>query len=121
MEELIGEIMKRIGNRIIIEGTEPVVIVKPLPVYGPPPPPPINTAPPRPKELNGEDMQEIKVNVDTKNGFHPPKIVIQENGKTILDMPADEFIAWVKAGLGQGPMASAFMEASRRPTKEQSS
>lgn len=41
-------------------------------------------------------MHEIRVNIDTIFGFHPPTVIIQENGKTLLDMPADEFISWVK-------------------------
>lgn len=54
--------MKKVGNRIIIEGTEPVVTVKPLPVYGPPPPPPTMTAPPRPLEAKerGERMTKLE-------------------------------------------------------------
>ncbi len=38
-------------------------------------------------------MNEIILNVDTKDFLHPPKVVIQKNKKTLIDMPADEFVA----------------------------
>lgn len=45
-------------------------------------------------------MNEIKLNIDTKRGFHPVKVVIQENGKTLIDLPGDELVAalrlWLK-------------------------
>lgn len=41
-------------------------------------------------------MNEIRINVDTEHGFHPPSILIQENGKTLLHMPADELVGWIK-------------------------
>lgn len=39
--------MKKVGNRIVIEGTERPRPTTPLPVYGPPPPPPTTVAPER--------------------------------------------------------------------------
>lgn len=40
-------------------------------------------------------MHEIRINVNTKDGFHPPKVVIQKDGETLIDMPADEFVGWL--------------------------
>jgi hypothetical protein len=41
-------------------------------------------------------MHEIQINVNTKDGFHPPKIVILKDNQVLIDMPADEFIGWVE-------------------------
>lgn len=41
-------------------------------------------------------MHEIRINIDSCSNYHPPKIVITEDHKTLLDMPADEFVSWVK-------------------------
>lgn len=46
-------------------------------------------------------MNEIKLNIDTLHGFHPPKVVIQENGKTLIDMPGDELIGLLKLWMRQ--------------------
>jgi len=42
-------------------------------------------------------MHKIEIDVDTKLGYHPPRIIIRENGgPALLDMVADEFLAWIK-------------------------
>lgn len=45
-------------------------------------------------------MNKITINVETKPSsvefLHPPKVVIQENNKTLIDMPADEFVSALK-------------------------
>lgn len=40
-------------------------------------------------------MNEIRINIDSCDG-HPPKIVIMEDHKILIDMPADEFASWLK-------------------------
>jgi hypothetical protein len=41
-------------------------------------------------------VNQIVIDLDTAAGFHPPKIVIRENGKTLLDMPGDELAGWIR-------------------------
>lgn len=46
-------------------------------------------------------MNEITLNIDTKRGFHPVKVVIQENGKTLIDLPGDELVAMLRLWLNE--------------------
>lgn len=48
-------------------------------------------------------MNEIRINIDSCDSYHPPKIVITEDHKTLIDMPADEFASWLKRNLGLIP------------------
>lgn len=41
-------------------------------------------------------MNEILINIDTVNDYHPFKVVIAEDGKKLVDMPSDEFSQWLK-------------------------
>jgi len=42
-------------------------------------------------------MHKIEIDMDSQNLDHPPRLVVKENGVTLLDMPGDEFLAWVQA------------------------
>lgn len=41
-------------------------------------------------------MNEIRIDVDTLSGYHPPKVVIARNGNVLVNMPADEFVGWLE-------------------------
>ena len=37
------------------------------------------------------------IQIDLEKGYHPPKVIIRENGNTIIDMPGDELVSALKA------------------------
>lgn len=39
--------------------------------------------------------------IDVNDLYHPPKVVLRENGNIILEMPADELISRVKLWIQQ--------------------